>query len=362
MKIKQTKVFNTISERIIYGLNFLYSEFVPTKSEKVDEIAQQKLHKLMGRMIDMLYDTPEFLNLVDAKDEAFEWYATNNTNPELDMAYKSVFKGIYDFYKFLYISFLHGQMMENRLTIDNKILSKNQVSYRLPYKIFLNELGINVEKGKAETIFTADSDILRSLNLLAEKTPVNINRWTPYSLINFACCSFTGDFNFLLTRVDDVLDLNGLLLEIENNCIKNDYNKSIDLNFGPSGFGFNISFQNKVGGFIIGYNPRKYWQFYFGSLNSIGVKAMLEDFENLDVDLQKHLINVCKTCNGCLGCTKGGKNKIFATKVEYDGKEYNLCNDNYSRHNWEKIDRDLASVLFKYHAAQEIYGSNWKNK
>lgn len=27
-----------------------------------------------------------------------------------------------------------------------------------------------------------------------------------------------------------------------------------------------------------------------------------------------------------------------------------------ARHNWETIDRDLASVLFKYHTAQEIYG------
>jgi hypothetical protein len=72
---------------------------------------------------------------------------------------------------------------------------------------------------------------------------------------------------------------------------------------------------------------------------------MLEDFENLDKDLQKHLIGVCKTCNGCLGCTKGGRNRIFAVKVEHDGKEYNLCPDNYSRHNWETIDEDLAAAL-----------------
>lgn len=99
-----------------------------------------------------------------------------------------------------------------------------------------------------------------------------------------------------------------------------------------TGFDFKITFKNKVGGFVFGYNPRKYWQFFFGSLNSIGVKAMLEDFENLDNDLQKQLIGVYKTCNSCLHCAKGGRNKIFSVKIKHDGKEYNLCPDNFFRH------------------------------
>lgn len=362
MKIKQTKSFNTISERIIYGLNFIYSEFVPIKSEKVDEKSQRKVHKLMGQMIDKLYVAPEFLNLAVNTDETYEWYALNNSNLELDKVYKSIFKGLYDFYKYLYISFLHGESKENCLSITNKTLSKNKASYKPLYKTFLNEIGIDIKKGKVETMFTAESDTLKGLKLLAEKTPVNINRWTPYVLLNFACCSFTGDFSFLLTRVDSVVGLDGLLLEIEDNYMTSGYEKSIKCSFGASGFAFSISFQNKVGGFIIGYNPRKYWQFYFGSMNSIGVKAMLEDFENLDYDLQKHLINVCKTCNGCLGCTKGGRNKILAVKVKHDSKEYNLCNDNYARHNWETINSDLALQLFKYHTEQENYGTNWKKK
>jgi len=178
-------------------------------------------------------------------------------------------------------------------------------------------MGIDVDKGKTEIMFTAENDIINSLRLLAEKTPVNVNPWPPVAIVNFACCSFTNDFSYLLARVDNVKGLNGLLFEIQNNCLENGYEKNIKCSFGTSGFDFRITFQNKVGGFVIGYNPRKYWQFFFGSLNSIGVKAMLENFENLDNDLQKHLIGVCKTCNGCLGCTKGGRNKFFAVKMNY---------------------------------------------
>ena len=89
---------------------------------------------------------------------------------------------------------------------------------------------------------------------------------------------------------------------------------------------------------------------------------MLEDFDNLDNDLQTYLLSVCSSCNGCRSCTKGGKNRVHTVKVTYNGKEYALCPDTYSRNNWETIRLDTAKVLFKYHDMQEVYGSNWKKK
>ena len=123
--------------------------------------------------------------------------------------------------------------------------------------------------------------------------------------------------------------------------------------------GITISFNNGVGGFQIGYNPRKYKPFYFGTANGIGGKAMLEDFVNLDGDLQKHFINICRPCNGCRSCVKGGKNEIFKTKVSYNGKEYALC-PCFPNHSWDTMDRGLIDLLFKYHDAQNIYGVDWK--
>ncbi len=362
MTIKPIAAFDTISQRILYGLHFMYSEFVPIESEKADEQAQKKLHGLMGQMIDKLYETPKLLNLAGDEDEAYEWYATNSANPRLDKVYKSIFKCLFDFYKFLYISFLRGETKDHYVSVSNSVLKENKISYKPQYKILLKEIGIDIEKGRTEIIIIAEKAIIQSLRLLAEKVPVDINPWIPYALMNFACCSFTGNFDFLLTRVDNAAGLNGLLLDIQNKCLKNGYDKNIKCTFGAAGFDFRITFHNSVGGFVFGYNPRKYWKFFFGSMNSIGVKAMLRDFENLDQDLQKHLISVCKTCNGCLACAKGGRNKIFAVHVKHDGKDYTLCPDNYSRHNWETINDELAASLFGYHAAQEVYGSDWKKK
>ncbi len=180
--------------------------------------------------------------------------------------------------------------------------------------------------------------------------------------MNFAACSFTGDFDFLLTRLDDVAGLDGLLLRIQNDCLAKGYEKTIRYGFGAAGFDFAITLHNQVGGFVFGYNPRKHWKFFFGSMNSIGVKAMLEDFDNLEESLRKYLIAVCKPCNGCLGCTKGGRNAILAVKAKYDGKDYALCPDNFSRHNWQTMNEGLAASLFQYHAAQELYGSDWKKR
>ena len=122
MTVKPIKTFDTIARRIVYGLNFMYSEFVLIASERVDERTQRKLRELMRQLITKLYEAPNLLNLPENVDQAYEWYTTNNSNPELDKAYKSVFKCLFEFYNFLYISFLRGELNGNGLSISNIVL------------------------------------------------------------------------------------------------------------------------------------------------------------------------------------------------------------------------------------------------
>jgi hypothetical protein len=360
--IRPITAFDSIAQRIVYGLKLMVSDFAPIESDQADERGQRNLHRLMGQLLDRLYESPGLLSLPDHPDEAYAWYEVNNSNPELDQSYKSVFKCLYDFYKFLFLSFLLGELRGDSLSACNAVLKANKTRCMPRYQALLKEVGISLETGKTETTLTAEPEILVSLKLLAERTPVNTNPWTPYALINFVCCSFTGDFSYLITRVDQVKGLNGLLPELQSICLDKGYTQDILCSFSPSGFEFRITFRKRVGGFIVGYNPRKYGQFYFGSLNSIGIKAMLEDYKNLDQDLLKHLISASKTCDGCLTCTKGGRNKVYAVQVAYEGKSYTLCPDHYGRHSWETLNRDLAGVLFQLNAAQELYGSDWKTK
>ena len=362
MTIQPITSFDTIARRVLYGLTFMYSVFAPVESERADARSQKKLHGLMGRMIDKLYENPKLLGLPMDADKAYEWRAINSSDPGLDKAYKAIFKRLYDFYQFLYITSLRGELHAQGLFVSGAILKESKTGYRPPYQALLAEVGITVEKGKTGVTLLAESDIVQGFRLLAEKVPVDVNPWTPYALMNFACCSFTGDFSCLLARMDSVRNLNGLLLNVQDKCLQSGYEKGFQCGFGPSGFDFSVTFRRGAGGFVFGYYPRKAWQFAFGSMNGIGLKAMLEDFENLDQALQTYLMGVCKTCDGCFFCAKGGRNRIFAVKVKHGGRDYTLCPDTYARQNWATLTPDLAAALFTYHAAQETYGSDWKRK
>ncbi|MDL2287127.1 hypothetical protein LJB90_01005 [Eubacteriales bacterium OttesenSCG-928-G02] len=351
--------FDTVSHRVIHCLDFMYSEFIPINSNEVNEQSQKKLHGIMKQIIDKLYENPGLLNLSDDKDESFEWWQVNNMKPELDKVYQSIFKGLYEFYKFLYLSALHGEINGNCLSVSNVALKEVKANYKPQYKTLLREVGIDIDKGKSSIDILAENDILGALVLLAGKVPVNINKWTPFVLMNFACCLFVDDYDYLVAKTDAINNLDGLLVELQQRCLLNGYEQSIRRAMGASGFDFNIAFKNKIGGFLVNFSPRKNWPFAFGTINGIGQKAMIEDFDNLDKDLQKHFISICKICNGCLGCVKGGKNKIFTVNVNYDGKEYNLC-PCFPKDTWESLDYELIDILFKYHKAQETYGTDWK--
>jgi hypothetical protein len=353
--------FNSISHRILYTLNLIYSEFTPIDSSDISKHTQKELHGLMGQMIDKLYENPKLLNLSSDKDEAYQSWEVNNMKPALDKIYVSVFKSLFDLYKFLYFVSLYGKINGTEMSIENTILKDKKSNYKVQYKALLSEIGVNIEKTKTEIVVTAESAILNSLKLLAEKTPTNINKWTPFSLANFACCSFSGSFDYLLDRVNNVVGMDSLLFDLDKRCIEKGYEKSIKCNITASYIDFSITYKNKIGGFHMGYNSRKYTPFSFGTLNGIGEKSMIENFHVLDIDLQKHFIDICKTCNNCLICTKAGKNKIFAININFEGKEYNLC-PSFPRHCWDKYTPELVDVLFKYHDEQEKYGTDWKKK
>jgi hypothetical protein len=360
MIIKPQKNFETVSQRILYGLNLIYSVFTPVESNDADARDQENLHTLMGSIIEKLYWNPELLGLTLHKDEAFEAYELNNMKPELDKIYGSIYKELYEFYKFLYIAALHGDIRADCMKTGGDALKANKSAYRPRYKTLLNEIGMGVGNDKTGVSITAGSGVLRALKLLAEKTPANVNKWTPFSIVNFAACSFANGFEYIIQRTETVCGLDGMLLNLRKQCLEKGYARSVECFMTATDISYNILFKNSIGGFIIDYRSRKYRQFGFGTLNGIGEKAMLDDFDNLDKDLQEHFIRICRTCNRCLICTKGGKNKIFTVEVSHGGKTRSLC-PSFPQHSWDAYEPGLIETLHKYHAAQEKYGADWKN-
>lgn len=354
MKIERIKEFQSVSQRVLYGFKFVYSDFSPISSEIANELEQKNLHEQMSQIINKMFEEPSIINLPDNPDEAYEWHLSSNQKPDLSAVYLSVYKGLYEFYRFFYITSLHGEVDGARLSISNETLKTHKAKYKPVYSDLLNAVGFYVTKNKNSVVMEAEKGLLAALTLLAKCVPTSEDKFYPYSLIEFVCCSFTGDKEYLLERIDSTNGLNGLLLKLKSRCEENGYRKEIELCLGSTDLNFNLYFRNEVGGFHIGFNSRKYQQFFFGTINGIGEKAMLEDFNHLSDDMKRYFINICKTCEGCLFCTKGGKNRIFAIKVQFNGKEYNLC-PAYPRHLWETIDSEMIDVLFEYHDLQKRY-------
>jgi len=361
MACAPTAAFDSLAQRVIYGLRLMYSEFAPATGTNASEKAQAKLHTLLGAMIDALYAKPSLLNLPAHPDEAFQLYELNNAKPELDKAFQAVCKELYGFYKCLYITALHGEITPQGLSVGNAALKEYKTTCKPPYQTLLAEVGLKLTKNKAGVVLTADSELLHALKLLAEQVPVNVNKWTPFVLANFAGCSFTNDFGHLLPRADAASQSDGLLLQLQSRCLAEGYTQTVQCTLSLTNIEYNICFRTQIGGFHIVYSARKRRLVHFGTLNGIGEKAMLADFANLSADLQAHFIRICAPCSHCLGCTKGGRNTVFAVDVAYEGNAYRLC-PVFPQHDWEDADRPLLEVLIKYHAAQERYGTDWKTK
>jgi len=348
------KEFDSVAQRVLYGLRFVYADFVAVESDLVSAGSQQRLHELMGRMLGRLYEEPGLLELPDNPDEAYEWHLCNNQKPALNAVFLAVCKPIYEFYKFLYITALRGELRGGALSVGGDVLKQNKAGYKPCFGNLLRQAGIEAVKDKNGVTLNAGGEVLAALKLLAERVPVDPDPWHPYALEDFARCSFDGGKAYLIERIDNVNGWNGLLTGLQKECLENGYEQEIKLSLGAAGQGLDIYLKNKVGGFQTGYNPRKYQQFYFGTINGIGEKAMLTDFDSLDGDIRRHFISICRRCNGCLICTKSGKNKKFTVEVTYDGTAYKLC-PSYPRHSWEAPDPKLIGVLLKYHELQEKY-------
>ena len=99
MTIEKRKEFDSIAQRVLYGFNFVYSDFTAVDSDIATAQEQEKLHELMGRIIDKLYENPNLIGLPDNPDEAYEWYMVSNQKPALSAIFLSIYKTLYEFYK-----------------------------------------------------------------------------------------------------------------------------------------------------------------------------------------------------------------------------------------------------------------------
>jgi len=360
MEITKIKDFDTISQRILYGYNFAFSDFAPVKSDSADADAQREAHCLMRRITDELYKNPALLDLPLAEDDSYGWYVCNNQRPQLNEIYLDAHKKVYEFYKFLYFSTLSGDIQSGRLRVKKDDLRLHKAPYKAINKNLLRTVGFDVviEKENVVLQYAGAKGVLPALKFLAKvhagRKPAMKFASDLKPVFEFIRCTYSGSYEYILERIDALYEYDGMLMDLKKQCLDDGYKQILYLDVGPTSFCFNVLLQKDVGGFRIGYNPRKYQQFCFATMNGIGEKAMLEDFCNLSADMQKHFVEICRPCNGCLGCTKGGRTKPYTVEVQFRDRVFDLC-PQFPQHEWEVFTPDRINTLFEYHDLQEKY-------
>lgn len=350
------RVFSNLAQRALYG-NLLAFSDAPTGG------SEAALHTAFGNMWRALYDHPALLGLPEYADESSPWGVLNNQNKELDDKYKAVFKGIYEFWKFLQAMALTGAPVDDGLFAEKDALKAEKAVYRLAFTPLLEKGGFSARRDKAGvTLSHPDAGVISAMQSLAKSARERVSDvkllWyvNSRSLNDFMRCAFDGSWEYIIDRIDDAQQLGGALKALRTECVSRGYALSMHAECGMAGTsGFGIDFMRGVGGFHITYNPRKTQMFAFGTKNGIGEKKMLENFSSLEPDMQRYFVDICRECTGCMGCTKGGKAKPFTVNVAFDGTKHALC-PQFPKHEWESLTPELSDILFRYHELQEKYG------
>lgn len=355
--------FSSIAERILYSIIIAFSKRNHIANDKVSIQAQEQLHDLMCGILTSMYNNPTVLKIpIDDSDDAFSPHECLNQYPERTKRFKSVYEIITSFYMFLYTSGLNGQVIDGKLEVES---SKIKPKIKPIYLEYLTTFGFEIEKRQTQLVFSypANKNILDAWKLLAE-TSVEYGKLTPYTsgtLFNFVACVFNGDYSYWLDKSNDLLGFEpGFLKSVFDIYRSKEYQITIYGELSGNAFAMHCMSKKEVSGISFEYLSRQHPAFLVRPLNFIGVKSLLEQFDELDNDVKELLVNTCKKCTGCLLCTKGKNIKIHAQKVNIKDKTINLC-PSYPDMYWfnQEITDNVVSTIIKFNQLQEVNGKDW---
>lgn len=370
--VERRTEFDTIAERILYGLVFSYSDYEPSKSSVIESTYQFEWYNIMRNILLKVYGNPSLMNLPMDKDDYFRLHQCNNEKPELIKIYKKAMKIISNYYKFLYYTGLYGKIENDTLIIDREVFKKYKTTIKEPFLKLLKDEGINYNKSKNNISFnsTKNSEVLKAWKLLSEtvssfnKTEIEYNnnnkRELDLRLIKFACCVFSNNLSYWIRRVEKLNELTpGFFEKYENILLEKGYCKQLEVEFNHNSLCIAYIIKGEVSGFSVSYHFHRVEQFYFSVLNCIGVKAILENFEQLDDNVKDYLMMSCRRCFECNRCTKGGKNKRLTVSVVKNEKKVALCPD-FPKREWTRINETDMNTIIDYIDLQSKYGTQWK--
>lgn len=334
------KDFNNISQRVIYAISGLFSEFMPIETIEVDETSQRQFYDFLRDFISAIYNNASLLNLSLDKDECEDRPADGKHYLETRKLMRKTAKTIEDFYTLLVYISRNGIMENDKIVVNAKQIKLNKVK-----RTALECSGIICNKD-------GENYVLHSV-----KYPHITDAW-------FNICRTQDELGMLVRGIFESNE-NAVLKLLGNVMNKANIDFSAHLDYFKANnytFKWNIGlelteffFTNSVSGFCVGFDRRKYNQIGFGVINHRNFKAMLEDFYELDESFQDFIVNVCRKCNSCKQCTKGNpKTALFYKTVTHKNEELNLC-PSFPSFGWHSMDDALMKNILICIELQEKY-------
>ena len=353
--------FDSVSQRFIHTLVFNFSEFKFVESATVPETAQRAFYDLLVKIILTLYNDPAILKLPLDQDDVLDTCSVYK--PELKKTIVKIRNEVAMFYAFLLHTGYNGEINETSLTVDTERLPSIKVKgpylsadlkAKKPFYTLLNAVGFHcAETGRQITISCDNAGMLQAWKLLSQRC---LHRQSPE--YHFAFALFDDNMSWWLRRVENAAGLPPSFFDFyEKSYLKKGYVKSIDL----SGGRIRYELKGKISGFKFQYEPMtRSDAVEFSTLNGIGFKAMLADFDLLDESVKELAFKTAARCNYCGGCTKGADIDTFTVNVSYKGEEYAIC-PQFPQLSWSTdFNRDVMDAIVKFNGLQEKYGRQWK--
>lgn len=353
--------FDNLAQRVLFRYAFTFADFTPIESVTVSVDAQRAFHDICGAIVRGIANDPTILGLpVDHPDQWLEAHHVMSMYPTLYKVRNACQNAFYELSGFLFAAGLHGEYHDGRLSVCISDMPKLTAKTLGIYLKLLGHYGMFIEKGSDTLMFefSACPEALTAWQLLAAKCSEYQDREREQA-VRFALWIHDGDGAYFLERIRTLLGLDdGFFDYVAEKYLAKGYK----VRFEVDEYSAKYLYTKDVGGLSISYSTL-WGTVCFVNNTSIGVKAVLEHADELETGIKHQLIRFCKSCNDCMVCTKGGKNKQFTVTVHHDGNEYRLCPE-FVQMQWNNSDisREKIDFMLELNELQEQFGKNWRKK
>ena len=344
--------FDNLACRILYRYEFTQADFRPIETLEASHEAQRAFHDLCTSIIRAIAADPTLLDVpTDHPDATMPIHHTLNMYPDIYEVRNKAQGAFTALANLMYLVGLKGELNGGRLSVSvaelKKMTRKSIAMYTDLFALVGDGVIFGCVGGTAYFECAANPELLAAWQMYATKC---------YSAKNFLLGHYNCTGEDLLRRISELLgdDLEPVFFAnvrqmylakgYREQFISDDYRAQYMLKKDISGCTIEFS--------VLSVTVR------FLNINCIGIKAILEHFDELSDGLKSEFLTQCKKCNDCLGCTKGGKNKQFTVEVTaLDGEIVRLCPE-FVQMEWYNADMTIerAELLLELNELQAKYG------